>query len=44
MTSEGFVKASSNNLPPVDMFMFTEFIKNDPSFNAAKIKGVKAAV
>lgn len=44
MSSECFVKAASNNLPAVDMFIVTEFIKSDPRFNAAEIKGAKAAV
>ncbi|XP_031359073.1 uncharacterized protein LOC116182672 [Photinus pyralis] len=44
MTSEeGFVKAGSNNLPSVDIFMVMEFIKNDDRFNAAEIRGIKAA-
>ena len=43
MASEGFVKASSNNMPSVDIFMVTEFIKNDERFNAAEVRGAKAA-
>ncbi|KAJ8941371.1 hypothetical protein NQ318_000837 [Aromia moschata] len=43
MASEGFVKASTNNLPCIDIFMVMEFIKNDERFNAAEFKGVKAA-
>lgn len=42
MESEGFVKASSNNLPSVNIFMVMEFIKNDERFNSAEIRGVKA--
>jgi hypothetical protein len=42
MATEGFVKASTNNLPLVHIFMVTEFIKNDERFNAAEFKGVKA--
>lgn len=43
MASEGFVKAASNNLPSVDMFMVMEFIKNDDRFNSAEIRGTKAS-
>ncbi|KAK4882331.1 hypothetical protein RN001_005650 [Aquatica leii] len=43
MASEGFVKASTNNLPCVYIFMVNEFIRNDERFNAAEFKGVKAA-
>lgn len=42
MTSEGFVKASSNNLPYIDVFMVMAFIKDDERFNSAEIRGVKA--
>ncbi|XP_031337157.1 uncharacterized protein LOC116166348 [Photinus pyralis] len=42
MSSENFVKASSNNLPSVDIFMVMEFIKEDDRFNAAEFRNVKA--
>ena len=44
MTAEGFVKASTNNLPSVDMFMVMDYIKKDECFNFAEIKGAKAAM
>ncbi|KAJ8909294.1 hypothetical protein NQ315_017029 [Exocentrus adspersus] len=43
MTSKDFVKATSNNLPRVNMFMIICFVKNDDRFNAAEFRGVKAS-
>lgn len=37
-----FVKATSNNLPRVDIFMVHELIKRDDRFNIAEVAGVKA--
>ncbi|KAL1488098.1 hypothetical protein ABEB36_012941 [Hypothenemus hampei] len=42
MTEEGFVKGQSDNLPRVDMFMITNFIRNTDSFALAEVRGVKA--
>ncbi|KAI4468013.1 hypothetical protein MML48_2g00001847 [Holotrichia oblita] len=44
MAAEGFVKASTNNLPSVDMFMVMDYIKRDECFNSAEIRGAKAAM
>lgn len=44
MAAEGFVKASTNNLPSVDMFMVMDYIKKDECFNSAEIRGAKAAM
>ncbi|XP_030767493.1 uncharacterized protein LOC115891208 [Sitophilus oryzae] len=40
---EKFVKATSNNLPRVDIFMVHELLKRDNRFNSAEIAGVKAS-
>lgn len=42
MTDEGFVKGQSDNLPRVDIFMVTSFIKNTDSFSLGEVRGVKA--
>ncbi|KYN02978.1 hypothetical protein ALC62_06183 [Cyphomyrmex costatus] len=39
----GYVKADSNNLPKIDMFMVCEYIKQDDRFNAAEVRGSKNA-
>lgn len=44
MVDQDFVKGQSDNLPTVDVFMIGEFLKNDDRFNAAEIKGAKAAM
>lgn len=43
MANTGFVKASSGNLPAVDVLMIAEFMKKDERFNIAEVKGSKAA-
>lgn len=40
--NSSFVKASSENLPTVHIFMVHTFLKGDDRFNAAEIRGVKA--
>jgi len=35
-------KANSNNLPKLDIFTVTNFLKNDDRFNAPETTGVKA--
>lgn len=44
MVEPGFIKAKSDDLPKVDIFMIGEFLKNDDRFNAAEIRGAKAAM
>lgn len=39
----GFVKAQSDNLPSIDMFMIWELMKVDDRFTAAEIRGAKEA-
>ncbi|KYM96997.1 hypothetical protein ALC62_12331 [Cyphomyrmex costatus] len=36
-----FVRAQSDNLPTVNIFMVTEFFKNNECFNVAESRGVK---
>ncbi|XP_046404834.1 uncharacterized protein LOC124170180 [Ischnura elegans] len=38
----GWEKANSNNLPTVDIFMITEFLKKEDRFNVPEMRGVKA--
>ncbi|XP_026741056.1 uncharacterized protein LOC113503360 [Trichoplusia ni] len=42
MTDTGFVKAQSDNLPKIDVFMMSTFFASNPDFTSAEIKGVKA--
>lgn len=42
MTYEGFSKGQSDNLPVVDMFMVTHYIKDTESFSLGEVRGVKA--
>lgn len=42
IAGNSFVKAGSDNLPNVDIFMLMEFIESNDCFNAAEIRGVKA--
>ena len=39
---EGFIKADSNNIPVVDIHMFSDYIKKDSNFIAPEIRCVKA--
>lgn len=41
MVDSDFVKANSNNLPKVDMFMICEYVKNNDNFNAAEFRNAK---
>lgn len=43
MANTGFVKATSVNLPVVDILMVAEFMKKDERFNIAEVRGSKAA-
>lgn len=43
MTETGFVKAQSDNLPKIDVFMMTAYFASNLDFTSAEIKGVKAA-
>lgn len=43
MSVVNFVKADYNNLPNVDIFMITDFIRNDNRFNSAEIRGAKGS-
>ncbi|KAJ8968347.1 hypothetical protein NQ317_011227 [Molorchus minor] len=43
MAGSGFVKATSGNLPAVDVLMVAEFMKRDKRFNIAEVRGSKAA-
>ncbi|XP_075986122.1 uncharacterized protein LOC142983144 [Anticarsia gemmatalis] len=43
MTDIGFVKAQSDNLPKIDVFMMTTFFASNLDFTSTEIKGVKAA-
>ncbi|KAJ8915458.1 hypothetical protein NQ315_003221 [Exocentrus adspersus] len=43
MSQKGFVKATSNNLPTIDIFMVTDFLKRDDRFNVGEMRGTKAA-
>ena len=38
----GFVKADSENLPKISMFMMLEYFTSDPKYTAPEIRGVKA--
>ncbi|KAJ8974305.1 hypothetical protein NQ317_009545 [Molorchus minor] len=42
MAGSGFVKATSGNLPAVDVLMVAEFMKRDKRFNIAEVRGSKA--
>lgn len=42
MTDPGFVKAQSDNLPKIDVFMMSSFFANNTDFMSTEIKGVKA--
>ncbi|XP_046735004.1 uncharacterized protein LOC124404715 [Diprion similis] len=44
MCDTGFVKATASNLPTIDIFMVTEFLKADDRFNAAEVRGAKASM
>lgn len=44
MVDAGYVKAKSDNLPQIDIFMVGEFLKGDERFSAAEIRGAKAAL
>ncbi|KAK4006151.1 hypothetical protein OUZ56_011306 [Daphnia magna] len=39
---EGFIKADSNNIPVVDIHMFSDYIKKDANFISPEIRCVKA--
>ncbi|KZS06367.1 Uncharacterized protein APZ42_030209 [Daphnia magna] len=39
---EGFIKADSNNIPVVDIHMFSDYIKKDANFICPEIRCVKA--
>lgn len=41
--SQGFVKATSGNLPSVDMMMIASFFTTNEKFVGAELKGVKNA-
>lgn len=43
MCDKGFIKAKSDNIPDVDIFMITDFLKNDVRFNSAEVRGAKAS-
>lgn len=38
---EGFIKASSDNIPKLDLFTLTSFLSSDDRFNSPEIRGVK---
>ncbi|XP_037977959.2 uncharacterized protein LOC119691090 isoform X2 [Plutella xylostella] len=42
MTERGFVKAQSDNLPKVHVFMMSTYLTSNPNFTSVEIKGVKA--
>ncbi|KAF2888068.1 hypothetical protein ILUMI_18105, partial [Ignelater luminosus] len=42
MSSDGFVKGPSDNLPKVHVLMVSDFFANSEFFNAAETSGVKA--
>ncbi|KAK5647089.1 hypothetical protein RI129_005553 [Pyrocoelia pectoralis] len=44
MVDAGYLKAMSDNLPRVDVFMLAEFLKKDDRFNTAEIHGAKVLV
>ncbi|KAK0169351.1 hypothetical protein PV327_011630, partial [Microctonus hyperodae] len=43
MCDKGFIKATSANIPDVNIFMITYFFKNDVRFNSAEVRGAKAS-
>lgn len=43
MCDKGFIKAKFDNIPDVDIFMITNFLKNDIRFNSAEVRGAKAS-
>ncbi|CAG4934707.1 unnamed protein product [Colias eurytheme] len=43
MCDKGFIKAKSDNIPDVDIFMITNFLKDDVRFNSAEVRGAKAS-
>lgn len=43
MTDIGYVKAQSDNLPKIDVFMMTAYFTSNSDFTSTEIKGVKAA-
>ncbi|CAG9793255.1 unnamed protein product [Diatraea saccharalis] len=43
MTDCGYVKAQSDNLPRIDMFMMSTYFSSNLDYTSAEIKGVKAA-
>ncbi|KAH0548076.1 hypothetical protein KQX54_000144 [Cotesia glomerata] len=43
MCDKGFIKAKSDKIPDVDIFMITDFLKNDVRFNSAEVRGTKAS-
>ncbi|KAJ0179125.1 hypothetical protein K1T71_004837 [Dendrolimus kikuchii] len=42
MCDKGFIKAKSDNIPDVDIFI-TIFLKNDVRFNSAEVRGAKSS-
>lgn len=41
--SQGFVRASSENLPVVDLDMLIDFISKNELYQSAEMRGVKTA-
>lgn len=42
MENSSFVKASSDNLPNVDVYMLMEFMRSNDYVNAAEVREIKA--
>ncbi|XP_047524826.1 uncharacterized protein LOC125062752 [Pieris napi] len=43
MYDKGFIKAKSDNIPEVDIFMITDFFLNDVRFNSAEVRVAKVS-